>query len=110
MCSHFSGSFIVMGVCGIFSKGSVENPISLSLTPIKTPICPRGRGILGAEDLLGGFIRVLPWFACYRGPLGRDVTCLTREHTHILAHRLVFNVEVLERNVPCVCGMLVKAV
>lgn len=60
----------------------MENPISLSLTPIKTPICPRGRGIWGAEDLLGGFIRVLPWYACYRGPLGRDVACLTREHTH----------------------------
>lgn len=78
-----SGSFIVLGVCGVpFSKGCVENPISLSLTPIKTPICPRGWGILWSWGSLGGFIRVLPWVACYRGPLGRDVACLTREHTH----------------------------
>lgn len=48
-------------------------------------------GLHAAGSLLGGMWHVSP------------------ENTHMLAHRLVFNVEVLERNVPCVCGMLVKA-
>jgi len=40
---------------------------------------------------------------------GCDIPVLP-ENTHMLAHGLVFNVKVLERNVPCVCGVLVKAV
>ncbi len=50
------------------------------------------RGLHATGGLLGGMWLVLP------------------ENTHMLAHRLAFNVEVLERNVPCVCGVLVKAV
>lgn len=99
-----------MGVCGVaFSKGSVQNPIFQSLTPIKAPICPRGRGIWGAQDLWGGLLGFRNGLLA-AGCLSGGMWHVLPGNTHMLAHRLVFNVEVLERNVPCVCGVMVKAV
>lgn len=81
------------------------------LSPVKAPICPRDRELLGVEDLLGVLLGSSVVCMLQRG-LSRGMGGIPRTHTytHMPAHWLVLNVEVLERNVPCVCGVLVKAV
>jgi len=82
--SFFLAPLLWWGLVELPLKGCVENPISRSLTPIKSPICPRVGGIWGSEDLLGFLLGFLFHGLHAAGDLlgGMWHPRLTREHTH----------------------------
>lgn len=75
-----------------FLEGSVENPITLSLTSIMAPICPKGSivgGVTGGcEREETEFIRVLLRYPCH---CGEESLTPQRGHAHkhtcMLTHR-----------------------
>lgn len=92
VCAFVCLSDVAWGFWNNFLEGSVENPITRSLTSIMAPICPKGSivgGVIGGcEREERVFIRVLLGYPCHYWeesltPQRRH----THKHTSMFTHR-----------------------